>query len=133
MVCQHKIISCPLETNSAKGHRKGGLWLNGPSDRIRTCGILLPNKAKQFFLVIYRAFPCFLVGSRYSFGICKSAFHRCPGAVCGHLCGQKRFPPKTGGFAPAQDGKRFRISVCRIVTLSRRLCKSFLRGTQFSI
>ena len=23
----------------------------------------------------------------------KSAFRRCSGAVCGHFCGQKRFPP----------------------------------------
>ena len=106
---------------------------HGPSDRIRTCGILLPNNVKRFFLVIYSAFPCFLVGFRCSLGICKSAFHRCSSAVCGHLCGQKRFPPKTGGFAPAQDGKRFRGSVGHIVTLSGGLCKSFLRSAQLKV
>ena len=41
--------------------------------------------------------------------------------------------PKTGGFAPAQDGKRFRVSVCRIVTLKAGLCKSFLYGSQLKV
>jgi len=103
---------------------------HGPSDRIRTCGILHPNKAKRFFLVICSAFSRFSVGSRYSLGIYKPVFHRCPGAVCGHFCGQKRFPPQTGDFSPAQDGKRFRVCVRRIVTLSGGLYKSFLRGAQ---
>ena len=65
----------------------------GPSGETRTPGILLPNNVKRFFLVIYSAFSCFSVGFRYSLGIYKSAFHRCSGTVCGHLCGQKRFPP----------------------------------------
>ena len=105
----------------------------GPSGETRTPGILLPNNLKRFFLVIYSAFPCFLVCFRYSLGIYKTAFHRCSGAVCGHLCGQKRFPPKTGDHSPAQDGKHFRVCVCRIVTLSRRLCKYFLQGAQLKV
>ena len=33
------------KTNLAKVYHKGSLWLNGPDDRIRTCGILLPKQA----------------------------------------------------------------------------------------
>ena len=94
---------------------------------------VFPNNLKRFFLVNYSAFLCFSVGFRYSLGIYKSAFHRCSGSVCGHLCGQKRFPPQTGDFPPAQDRKRFHVFVCRIVTLSRRLCKSFLRDRQLKV
>ena len=41
--------------------------------------------------------------------------------------------PRTGDCSPAQDGKRFRISVCRIVTLRAGLCKSILRGVQLKV
>ena len=41
--------------------------------------------------------------------------------------------PKTGDFSPAQSGKRFRISVGRIVTLRAGLCKSFLSCPQRKI
>ena len=33
------------KTDLAKDYRKGNPWLNGPDDRIRTCGILLPKQA----------------------------------------------------------------------------------------
>ena len=77
-------------------------------------GRILPNNVKRFFLVIYRAFPCFLVGFWYSLGLYKPAFHRCSEAVCGHLCGQKRFPPKTGDFHQPRTGSVlcFRLSHC---------------------
>ena len=34
-----------IKTDLAKVYHKGSLWLNGPDDRIRTCGILLPKQA----------------------------------------------------------------------------------------
>ena len=72
---------------------RGGSCFFGPSRGIRTPGIVVPNNLKRFFLVIYSAFWCFLVGFRYSLDLFEPAFFRCSGAVCGHLCGQKRFPP----------------------------------------
>ena len=33
------------KTDLAKDYHKGNPWLNGPDDRIRTCGILLPKQA----------------------------------------------------------------------------------------
>ena len=61
-----------------------GSSLFGPSGATRTPGLLIPNNLKRFFLVIYGAFSCFLVGFRCSLDIYKSAFPRCSGAVCGH-------------------------------------------------
>lgn len=46
---------------------------------------------------------------------------------CGRICGQKYFPPQTGGFSPAQGGKYFACQVGWIVTLTEGVCKSFLR------
>lgn len=33
----------------------------------------------------------------------------CSGAVCGHLCGQKRFPPQTGDFFTGPGREAFRV------------------------
>ena len=49
------------------------------------------------------------------------------------MCDQKRFPPQTGDFSPAQDGKRFAFQVDWIVTLAKRLCKCFLRKKQLKV
>ena len=54
----------------------------GPSDRIRTCGILLPNVA-----------PYQLSNTRI-FNFCHDTTARGKNkdfSVCGHLCGQSRF------------------------------------------
>ena len=66
----------------------------------------------------------------YTIGLMESAFDRCSGAVCGHLCGQKRFPSGTGDFSPVPDGKRFAFQVGWIVTLRTGLFKCFLRGVK---
>ena len=73
-----------------------------------------PKQSEKIFLVIHIAFSCFLVGFRYSLDLFAPAFHRCSEAVCGHLCGQKRFPPKTGDFHQPRTGSVlcFRLSHC---------------------
>ena len=44
------------KTDLAKDYSKGNPWLNGPDDRIRTCGILLPKPRTNVFWLIMRVF-----------------------------------------------------------------------------
>ena len=83
---------------------------HGPSDRIRTCGILLPNNLEKLFPVISNGFWLFPLGFTYSLDLFEPAFSGCSGAVCGHLCGQKRFPPQTGDFFTGPGREAFRVS-----------------------
>ena len=52
----------------------------------------------------------------------------CSGAVCGNLCGQKRFPPGFRWTVIGAGREAFLVAVCCIVPLMRRLCKSFMQG-----
>ena len=65
----------------------------GPSGATRTPGLLNPNFPEKLFPAIYSGFQPFSFISPRSLGLFKPAFHRCSGAVCGNLCGQKRSPP----------------------------------------
>ena len=42
---------------------------------------------------VYSGFQCFLICFTYSLRSYISTVSGCSGAVCGNLCGQKRFPP----------------------------------------
>ena len=74
--------------------------------------------------------PTKINGFSYSLALSKGAVSGCSGAVCGNLCGQKRFRPVPGELSPEPDRKRFSFQVVCIVTLSRRLCKWFLSRPQ---
>ncbi|MBS6522525.1 MAG: hypothetical protein KH361_05125, partial [Clostridiales bacterium] len=55
------------EPKSRKTAQKGGFSKKvGPSDRIRTCGILLPNLSGKLFMLVYSGFQCFLICFTYS-------------------------------------------------------------------
>ena len=54
----------------------------------------------------------------------------CSGAVCGNLCGQKRFPPGFRWTVIGAGREAFLVAVGCIVTLRRVLCKWFLQGWQ---
>ena len=105
----------------------------GPRWETRTPDILLPNNLEKLFPVVSNGFQSFPFGFTYSLDLFEPAFSGCSGAVCGHLCGQKRFPPQTGDFSPAQDGKHFAFQVGWIVTLSKRLFKCFLPRAQLKV
>ena len=89
------------------GHESSCPVSFSPGDRIQTCVIRLPNNPKKLFPVVSNGFYPFPLVFIYSLDLFEPAFSRCSSAVCGHLCGQKRFPPQTCDFSPAQDGKRF--------------------------
>ncbi len=84
-------------------------------------GVLNTFSARlQRFLAIFNLF--YLL-----FDTLISTVSGCSGAVCGNLCGQKRFRPVSGEDSPVSDGKHFAFQTVCIVTLSRRLCKLFLQ------
>ena len=84
-------------------------------------------------MVVYNGFWSFSIGFTYFLVVFSATLSGCSGAVCGHLCGQKRFPPQTGDLSLAQDGKRFAFQVGWIVTLAKRLCKCFLPRVQLKV
>ena len=108
---------------AANGAAPGcGTVLSGRADSHKQSGKTFPA-ASNGFQPFPPAFTC-------SLDLFEPAFGWCSGAVCGHLCGQKRFPPQTGDFSPARDGKRFTFQVSWIVTLTKELFKCFLCRTQ---
>ncbi|MDY4634079.1 MAG: hypothetical protein SO441_00825 [Candidatus Limivicinus sp.] len=69
-----------------------------------------PKQSDKIFLAVYSGFWLFSVDFDYSLDIFKTAVSGCSGAVCGHLCGQKRFSPQTGGFFTGPGREAFRVS-----------------------
>ena len=106
--------------------------LYGPSDRIRTCGILLPKQAR-YQLRYTRLFSFYPAGrilpnvAPYQLGYTRifNFYHYTTAgkkikdfSVCGHLCGQSRFCAAFGN----------REKSCK-----RRRCKAFRRFTLFCL
>ena len=56
--------------------RKTGLF--SPSDRVRTCGLMVPNSPPNFFLLIYSDIPSFPLGFAYSLALFETLFPRVP-------------------------------------------------------
>ena len=84
------------ELLTKKNRLKGGFSKKvGPSDRIRTCGILLPNGSydgfsRSFPLVFRPAVRCNTVVARYAeflSGTVRKCVFRCPLSGCGCDCG----------------------------------------------
>lgn len=71
---------------------------------------LAPNLPEIFFSLVLDGLLPFMFGFSYFMVLLKSAFSVYRGVACGNQCSQKRFPPQTGDFSPAQDGKRFCVS-----------------------
>ena len=62
-----------------KNNQTTRAWLLfGRSDRIRTCGIVLPNKSAPIFSLIYKAFRGFLVQKRCFQVLLQALFPRSP-------------------------------------------------------
>ena len=58
--------------------RQYGDPVRGPSDRIRTCGILLPKVSGEFFALICSGLQSFPLGFAYSLALLKPLFPRAP-------------------------------------------------------
>ena len=102
--------------------------LHGPSDRIRTCGILLPNLSGILFPLVYSGFRHFLICFTYSLTLLSPLFPSVSEPYVVIYVVKNASRPVSGEDSPVPDGKRFAFQIICIVTLSRVLCKWFLRG-----
>ena len=98
----------------------------GPSDRIRTCGILLPNLSGKLFLLVYSDFQPFSICFTYSLTLLYPLFPSVPEPYVVIYVVKNASRPVSGELSPVLDRKRFAFQTVCIVTLSRRLCKLFL-------
>ena len=103
---------------------------DGPSDRIRTCGILLPNLSGILFPLVYSVFRRFLICFIYSLAPLSPLFPSVPEPYVVIYVVKNASRPVSGEDSPVPDGKRFVFQIVCIVTLRRRICKSFLQGWQ---
>lgn len=104
----------------------------GPSDRIRTGGILLPNLSGKLFLLVYSDFRPFSICFTYSLTLLSPLFPGVPAPSVVIYVVKNASRLVSGEDSPVPDGKRFAFQIVCIVTLSRRLCKRFLQGWQLS-
>ena len=100
----------------------------GPSDRIRTCGILLPNLSGKLFLLVYSGFQPFSICFTYSLTLLSPLFPGVPAPSVVIYVVKNASHPVSGEDSPVPDGKRFAFQIVCIVTLRRELCKRFLKG-----
>lgn len=101
----------------------------GPSDRIRTCGILLPNLSGILFPLVYSGFRHFLICFTYSLTLLSPLFPGVPAPSVVIYVVKNASRPVFGEGSPVLDRKRFAFQTVCIVTLSRRLCKWFSAQT----
>ena len=102
----------------------------GPSDRIRTCGILLPNLSGILFPLVYSGFRRFLICFTYSLTLLSPLFPGVPEPYVVIYVVKNASRPVSGEDSPMSDGRRFVFQIVCIVTLRRVLCKWFLRRQQ---
>ena len=100
----------------------------GPSDRIRTGGILLPNLSGILFPLVYSGFRRFLICFTYSLTLLSPLFPSVPEPYVVIYVVKNASRPVSGELSPGPDGKRFVFQIVCIVTLRRVLCKWFLQG-----
>ena len=98
----------------------------GPSDRIRTRGILLPNLSGKLFLLVYSGFQPFSICFTYSLTLLSPLFPGVPAPSVVIYVVKNASHPVSGEDSPVPDGKRFAFQIVCIVTLRRVLCKWFL-------
>ena len=81
--------------------------LHGPSDRIRTCGILLPNLSGTLFLLVYSGFRRFLICFTYSLTLLSPLFPSAPAPSVVIYVVKNASRPVSGELSPVPDRKRF--------------------------
>ena len=83
--------------------------LHGPSDRIRTCGILLPNLSGKLFLLVYSDFQPFSICFTYSLTLLSPLFPGVPEPYVVIYVVKNASCPVSGEDSPVPDGKRFSL------------------------
>ena len=81
----------------------------GPSDRIRTCGILLPNLSGILFPLVYSGFRHFLICFTYSLTLLSPLFPGVPAPYVVIYVVKNASRPVFGEDSPVPDGKRFSL------------------------
>ena len=81
----------------------------GPSDRIRTCGILLPNLSGILFPLVYSGFQRFLICFTYSLTLLSPLFPGVPEPYVVIYVVKNASRPVSGEDSPVPDGKRFSL------------------------
>ena len=81
----------------------------GPSDRIRTCGILLPNLSGKLFPLVYSGFRRFLICFTYSLTLLSPLFPSVPEPYVVIYVVKNASHPVSGELSPVPDGKRFSL------------------------
>ena len=99
---------------------------------VRTFDILVPNLSGKLFLLIYSSFLCFLICFTYSLTLLSPLFPGVPEPYVVIYVVKNASLPVSGEDSPVPDGKRFALQSVCIVTLSRMLCKLFLRWWQLN-
>ena len=102
----------------------------GPSDRIRTGGILLPNLSGILFPLVYSGFQPFPVCFAHFLALLSPLLPGAPAPSVVIYVVKNASRPISGESSPVPDGKRFSFQTVCIITLSRWLCKLFLRRQQ---
>ena len=82
---------------------------HGPSDRIRTCGILLPNLSGILFPLVYSVFRRFLICFTYSLLLLSPLFPGVPAPYVVIYVVKNASRPISGEDSPVPDGKRFAL------------------------
>ena len=90
----------------------------GPSDRIRTCGILLPNLSGILFPLVYSGFRRFLICFTYSLTLLSPLFPGVPAPSVVIYVVKNASRPVSGEDSPMPDGKRFSL-LCGLYCNSR--------------
>ena len=79
----------------------------GRGDRIRTCGILVPNLSGKLFPLVYSGFRRFLICFTYSLLLLSPLFPGVPAPYVVIYVVKNASRPVSGEGSPAPDGKRF--------------------------
>ena len=81
-------------------------------------------------MLVYSGFQCFLICFTYSLTLLSPLCPHVPAPSVVIYVVKNASRPVSGEDSPMPSGKRFAFQIVCIVTLSRVLCKWFLRGWQ---
>ena len=79
----------------------------GPSDRVRTCGLMVPNLSGILFPLVYSGFRRFLICFTYSLTLLSPLFPGVPEPYVVIYVVKNASRPVSGEDSPVPDGKRF--------------------------
>ena len=81
----------------------------GPSDRVRTCGLMVPNLSGKLFLLVYSDFQPFSICFTYSLTLLSPLFPSVPEPYVVIYVVKNASRPVSGELSPGPDGKRFSL------------------------